>query len=243
MLSRGWEDAGAGLTKYIDMANRCRAWRHGCDDRDSKLCYSKNINSNVLVMPVTGKNSESITELLIQWQQGDDSALDRLSPLIYQELHRLASRAMRREGVGHTLQTTALVNEAFMHLMGSTPSFKNRIHFYKIAARQMRHILVDHARTRCRKKRGQGVKPLPLIENQISQKDNSWVLLELDDALSALGRFDQRKQDIIELHFFAGLTIDETAEFLGISSKTVQRELRLAEAWLQQSIEPRNHET
>ncbi len=209
-------------------------FRNGCS-----LWYAFTKANSVAPMPTDQHPTDNpITQLLKLWQQGDHNALEKLSPLVYQELHRLASYAMRGERPDHTLQPTALVNEALLKLLGSKVCWQDRSHFYTVAARQMRRILVDHARSRQRKKRGQGQRPLTLDESRVSAKNDPSDLIELDDSLSKLAMFDQRKHDIVELHYFAGLSMEETAAVLDISSKTVQRELRLAEAWLYNALEP-----
>lgn len=180
--------------------------------------------------------SEAVTDLLHRVQQGERDALERLSPLVYQELHRIAARCMRGERPGHTLQPTALVHEALLRLVGAEVPWRDRVHFYAVAARQMRHILVDHARSRCRDKRGGDVLHVSLDDTADIAAPERIDLLELDDALKALAAFDQRKHDIIELHYFGGLTVEETALALRVSPKTVQRELRLAEAWLHHAL-------
>lgn len=200
---------------------------------ENSPCYPTSMSDTVVIMPRAAK---PITQLLNRWQQGDAAALEEVSPLVYQELHKLASRAMHREHKGHTLCTTALVNEAMLHLMGSTVSLNDRQHFYHLAARQMRRILVDHARARQRQKRGSGLYAETLDEGKLATTDVHFELLEIDEVLSALADFDQRKHDMVELYYFAGLTMDETARLLGLSAKTVQRELRLAEAWLHHAL-------
>ena len=185
----------------------------------------------------------NITQLLHQWQDGDQQAMDVLCPLIYQELHRLAAHYMHKERAGHTLQTTALVNEAFAKLVDAELPIQNRQHFYRIAARQMRRILVDHARAKHRKKRGENAIHVAIDENRIADTSTEADLIAIDEALNALKAFDPRKHDIIELLYFAGLSHKEVASMLGISQKTVQRELRLAEAWLHDALTtPHYHE-
>lgn len=179
---------------------------------------------------------EAITALLHRVQQGEREALDQVSTLVYQELHRIAARFMRSERPGHTLQTTALVHEALLRLFGADVPWRNRGHFYAVAARQMRRILVDHARHRRRYKRGGNLRPVPLEDAAEVAAPDQMDLVELDEALRALGSVDQRKHDIVELHYFGGLTIDETAGALGVSPKTVQLELRFAEAWLHYAL-------
>lgn len=183
-----------------------------------------------------------ITVLLQQWQKGDVKVLDELSPLVYQELHRIATHYMRGERKTHTLQPTALINEAFLKLLGSNVNWRDRKHFFAIAARQMRHILVDYARTKDRKKRGSDYQRVTYDEDKIPEK-SAISILEIDDALQALNQFDPRKQEMVELYYFGGLKVEEIARYLDISSKTVQRELRMAEAWLQQALYPNEDDT
>jgi RNA polymerase sigma factor (TIGR02999 family) len=185
---------------------------------------------------------EPITALLQQWQKGDAKVLDELSPLVYQELHRIANYYMRSERKNHTLQATALINEAFIKLLGSDVNWHNRKHFYAIAAKQMRHILVDYARAKDRKKRGSDYTRITYEEAIIPEKSKTSIL-EIDDALHALNSFDQRKHDIVELYYFAGLDIKEIARYLDLSSKTIQRELRMAEAWLKNILYPNEDDT
>ena len=185
---------------------------------------------------VMNTSPTNITQLLHQWQDGDQTALDVLSPLIYRELHRLATHYMHRERDGHTLQTTALVNEAFAKLMDSELTIQDRQHFYRIAARQMRRILVDHARTKRRKKRGENAIHVAIDENRITNPSSEIDLIAIDEALQILNNFDSRKHDIVELLYFSGQSHKEVAAMLNISQKTVQRELRLAEAWLHDAL-------
>lgn len=180
---------------------------------------------------------EPITSLLRQWRSGDNAALDKLSPLVYQELHRIAGYFMRRERKSHTLQPTALVNEAFLKLLGSEIDWSDRKHFYAIAAKQMRRILVDHSRARNRKKRGASYLKVTFDENCIAQ-DVSPDILEIDDVLEKLRKLDSRKHDMLELFYFGGLKIEEIARCYELSTKTVQRELRMAEAWLHNTLNP-----
>lgn len=183
-----------------------------------------------------------ITVLLHQWQKGDAKVLDELSPLVYQELHRIANYYMRGERKAHTLQPTALINEAFIKLLGSDINWHDRKHFFAVAARQMRHILVDYARAKDRNKRGSDYQRVTYDENKITEK-STISILEIDDALQALNKFDPRKQEMVELYYFGGLKVEEIARFFDISSKTVQRELRMAEAWLQQALYPNEDDT
>ncbi len=180
-----------------------------------------------------GSKSDDLTVLLRQWSEGGPSAAEAVVPLIYSELHWLAGHYLRKERSEHTLQPTALVNEAWMRLVESnSPDFRDRKHFYAIAARLMRQILVDHARQKLAGKRGGGVKPVELNEALVYSDDSAHEYLALNDALEKLAQADERKAKVIELRFFSGMTIEEIGELLGISISTVMREQRFAEAWL-----------
>lgn len=181
--------------------------------------------------------SAHITQLLSDWQSGNREALDQLTPVIYDELHRLAKHYMRGESMGHTLQATALVNEAYLRLIDSEQPWKNRAHFLGVAAQMMRRILVDHARSRGSAKRGADFTHVDIDDATIITQDNDDVVLGLDDALNKLAKFDERKSRLIELRFFGGLTYEETAEVLSISTTTLDRELRLAKAWLKHELQ------
>ena len=178
-----------------------------------------------------------VTQLLMKWSEGDQTALDQLIPLIYDELHRLAERHLRHERAGHTLQATALVNEAYLRLVDERGvSWQNRAHFYAIAARRMRHILVEHARGRDAAKRGGGQYKLSLSKvDRITPREDV-NLLALDEALQRLAEIDPQKSRIVELRYFGGLTVEETAEVMGISPATVKREWSMARAWLRREI-------
>ncbi|HEX7708808.1 MAG TPA: sigma-70 family RNA polymerase sigma factor [Thermoanaerobaculia bacterium] len=184
-------------------------------------------------------NTADVTELLVNWSRGDKAALDRLMPLIYEEMRRIAARYLRNERSEHTLQPTALVNEAYMRLVGQKDvSWQNRAHFLGVSAEIMRRILVDHARRRQAEKRGGGVD-LVTLDDQIDwpdQKDLS--LLALDDALTLLSELDPQQSKVVELRFFGGLSVEETGEALGISATTVKREWRMARAWLLRQLQP-----
>ena len=181
--------------------------------------------------------AEEITQLLITWSKGDKTALDQLVPLVYPELRRLARIHMRRENPGHTLQTSALINEAYLRLADQQGvNWEDRAHFFAVAARVMRHILVDHARTRNYAKRGGGAPRLPLDEAKALTEQKAAQLVALDDALNDLAALDPRRGQIIELRFFGGLSLDETAEVMKVSPSTVQREWRAAKAWLRRSM-------
>ena len=172
-----------------------------------------------------------MTKLLRQWSAGNKEALDELMPLVYDQLRKLASRCLASERPGHTLRATALVNEAYLRLVDSGMDFNDRVHFFAVAARLLRQILVDHARTHNRQKRGGGVQNLTLDE-AILVAHGQPGLLELDEALQRLAANDPRKSEVVELLYFGGLTYDEAAAALGISTATVHRELRMAKAWL-----------
>jgi len=180
---------------------------------------------------------QEITQLLMNWSQGDKAALDQLVPLVYPELRRLAKRHMDREDPAHTLQTSALINEAYLKLVDQqNVEWQNRAHFFAVAAQVMRHILVDHARTRNYAKRGGGAPKLPLDEAAALTEQRAGQLIALDDALRDLAALDERKSQIIELRFFGGLSLEETAEVMKISPSTVQREWRAAKAWLHHTM-------
>lgn len=181
--------------------------------------------------------TQEVTQLLVDWSNGDRAALDKLLPLVNAELRRLAARYMRRENPGHTLQTSALVNEAYLRLINQQHvRWQNRAHFFGIAAQLMRRILIDHARKGQYAKRGGGALKVSLDEAAATTEACAAELLAVDEALERLTVMDARKGRIVELRFFGGLTEDETAEVLGISSPTVQREWRAAKAWLQRML-------
>jgi RNA polymerase sigma-70 factor (ECF subfamily) len=177
-----------------------------------------------------------VTALLQEWSNGDKLALDKLAPIVYSELRRLARRYMRGERTGITLQTTALVNEAYMRLVDcNRMRFKDRVHFFAISAEFMRRILVDHARRR-NLKRGAGLQHISLDEVALIVPDRDDDLVMLDDAMLALARFDSRKAHVVELRFFGGLSVEETAEVLNISPITVMRDWSSARAWLYREL-------
>jgi RNA polymerase sigma-70 factor, ECF subfamily len=183
--------------------------------------------------------SEPVTELLLRWSAGERDCLDELIPFMEKELRVIAHRHMRRERLGHTLQTTALVNEAWLKLVDqSRANWRNRIQFLGVAAGLMRHILVDHARAVCRGKRGGGAAHLPLDEGLVVSPAKSASLVALDDALQELARIDPRKVQVIELRYFGGLDVEETAEVLGVHPNTVIRDWSLAKAWLKRELSP-----
>jgi len=180
--------------------------------------------------------SLQVTQLLNNWSNGDQAARDQLMTLVYEELHWLAHQYMKRERPGHTLQTSALVNEAFVKLVDQRDvHWQNRAHFFGIAAQLMRRILVDHARSRQSAKRGGG-RPVPLDEALTVSNERSTQVLALDEALNGLAVVDERKTRIVELRFFAGLSIEETAGVLAVSPGTVMRDWTLAKAWLRREM-------
>jgi RNA polymerase sigma factor (TIGR02999 family) len=174
-----------------------------------------------------------VTQLLVAWGRGEEAALEHLVPLVEAELHRIANRCMRGERMGHTLQATALVNEAYVRLVDVRRiQWQDRAHFLSMSARLMRRVLVDHARTRGYQKRGGGALRVTLVEGLAVSNAPGCDLVALDDALTALAAFDERKSRIVELRFFAGLTVRETASVLEVSVDTVMRDWKLAKAWL-----------
>ncbi|HWX39700.1 MAG TPA: sigma-70 family RNA polymerase sigma factor [Blastocatellia bacterium] len=182
---------------------------------------------------------DEVTRLLVAWSNGDKAALDKLMPAVYQELRRLARRYMRQERPGHTLQTTALVNEAYMRLINyERMRWQDRAHFFAAAAQVMRRILIDHARSHLYQKRGGGARKVSLDQAAELSVERSSELVAVDLALEELAALDPRKSKIVELRFFGGLSEEEIAEVLGISTPTVQREWRKAKAWLHRAIEP-----
>jgi RNA polymerase sigma-70 factor (ECF subfamily) len=179
-----------------------------------------------------------VTQLLKDWSGGDPEALDRLIPIVYAELRAIAARYLRRERRDHTLQPTALVNEAYLRLIDQKQvQWQNRAHFIGVAAQMMRRILVDHAKSHNRAKRGGGAQRVSLDEAMAVSDERATDLLELDSALTALATFDDRKSRVVEMRYFGGLTVEETAEVLKVSEMTVAREWKLAKAWLYTHIE------
>ncbi|MDQ5845517.1 MAG: sigma-70 family RNA polymerase sigma factor [Acidobacteriota bacterium] len=177
--------------------------------------------------------AEDLTGLLIEWREGDPSALEKLTPLVYDELRRIAHRYMQRERNGHTLQTTALVNEAYLRLAGQQKiQWQSRAHFFAVSAQVMRHILIDHARRRHYAKRGGEASQVQLEDTAAMSQQRAAELVALDDALDELANLDPRKARVVELRYFGGLSLEETAEVLEISVMTVRRDWRAAKAWL-----------
>jgi RNA polymerase sigma factor (TIGR02999 family) len=178
-------------------------------------------------------SSQRVTQALHAWNRGDEAALHDLIPLIYKELRQRAHRYMGRERQGHSLQTTALINEAYLRLVGSAPvTWESRNHFFAIAARMMRRILVDRARARRSLKRGGEVRAVSFDEDLLVAGPPRRDLVALDDALHALAGLDARKARVVEMRFFGGLSVEETAEVLGVSTQTVLRDWKLAKVWL-----------
>jgi RNA polymerase sigma factor (TIGR02999 family) len=183
--------------------------------------------------PVTVPSQQDVTRLLVRLTEGDRGVLDELLPVVYGELRKLASSYLRRERVGHTLQPTALVHEAYMRLVDQTQvQWQNRAHFFGVAAQMMRRILVDHARAHEAEKRGGEFQKLSLDENIDVSGERDVNLVALDDALNLLAEIDPQKMKVVELRFFGGLSVEETAEVLGVSAPTVKRQWRMAKAWL-----------
>ena len=176
-----------------------------------------------------------VTELLVRWRDGDPEALDELLPIVYEELHRIAARLMRSERSNHTLQPTALIHEAFGRLVGAEIAWQDRTHFYAISARTMRRVLVDYANARASKKRGGGAIRITMHDS-FRTASPSEDLLALDQLLERLADQDRRKSELVELHYFGGLSYQELAEALELSLATVHRELRLAKAWLYREL-------
>src|SRR5437870_4667487 len=189
------------------------------------------------VMDMPSVSQQRVTELLAHWSQGDDAALAELTPLVYEELRRLAHRQMAGERPDHTLQTTALVNEAYLRLADQTnPRWQNRAHFFAVAARAMRQILVSYARSQRAQKRGGGALKVDLDEAALISPEQTEAILDLNDALERLAMLDSRTAHVVELRFFGGLNQDEMAEVLKISPVTVRRDWVFAKAWLYKEL-------
>jgi len=184
-------------------------------------------------MTTPSRSAQEVTQLLGDWSSGDERALEKLIPLVQPELHRLAHHYMSRERAGHTLQTTALLNEAYLQLTDKTqPSWQNRTHFMAVAAQLMRRIMVDHARARHALKRGAGAIRVTLDETAWVTQERAEELLALDEALEKLAEFDRRRCEIVEMRYFGGLTVEEIADVLKVHPNTVMRDWRAAKAWL-----------
>jgi RNA polymerase sigma factor (TIGR02999 family) len=181
--------------------------------------------------------SSEVTKLLSEWSRGNQAALDELTPLVYADLRLRARNYLRNERPDHTLQPTALIHEAYLRLISDKPpDWKDRFHFFAVASRVMRQILVDHARRHLAGKRGSGIADVSLEEAYAPSTSQNDELIALDDALARLAAFDERKCRIVEMRYFGGCTVEETAEALGVSGITVMREMRLAEAWLRREM-------
>src|SRR5438105_382830 len=186
---------------------------------------------------MAGTSPQEVTRLLLDWSNGNQAALDKLMPLVDRELNRLAHHYMRRENPNHTLQTTALVNEAYLKLIDQKHvHWKNRAHFFALSAQLMRRILVDHARRRQYAKRGGGAQRISFDETMVVSHERGADLITLDEALDKLAAIDPRKSKVVELRFFGGLSVEETAEALHISPVTVKRDWSMAKAWLYNSL-------
>lgn len=177
-----------------------------------------------------------ITELLLDWNAGSQSALNELAPLIYDELHRLAKRAFSQERAGHTLQPTVLVHEVFGNLVDAKVDWQGRAHFYALVARMMRRMLVNYANARLAQKRGGDNVRVTLIDDHTADGNSDAELVDLDEAISALHEADERKADLIQLQYFGGLSFQELSEVTGLSTSTLDRELRFARAWLKDRL-------
>jgi RNA polymerase sigma-70 factor, ECF subfamily len=194
---------------------------------------SQRLQKNLMDTPTPNE----ITTQLLAWNRGDAAALERLIPAVYQELRHMAERYLRQENSGHTLQPTALVHEAYLRLIDQTQvEWHNRAHFFGVAAQMMRRILVDHAKTKHRAKRGGDATKLSLDEALNYGQERAPELLALDDALQGLAAFDERKSRVVELRYFGGLSVEETAQVLDISAQTVMRDWNMAKAWLYQQL-------
>lgn len=200
-----------------------------------RACYNLQCRTAGMTTPLSTR--QEVTQLLGEWSGGDEGALEKLVPLVQPELHRLAHHYMSRERAGHTLQTTAILNEAYLRLVDDTkPVWQGRSHFIAAAAQLMRRIMVDHARERQSLKRGGGALKVTLDEAALVTEARSQELLDLDEALERLAVQDARKSQIVELRYFGGLTVEETAEFLKLSQRTVEREWTMAKAWLYREL-------
>ena len=189
------------------------------------------------MMTVAKPGEGNLTELLHDWCEGDKAALDRLTPLVYDELRRIAHRYVQREREGHTLQTTALVNEAYLRLAGQQKvAWQNRAHFFAVTAQVMRHILIDHARRRRYVKHGGEIQQVSIEDASVMTEQRAADLIALDEALVELAKLDPRKSRVVELRYFGGLSLEETAEVVDVSLMTVRRDWRAAKAWLYKRV-------
>lgn len=187
--------------------------------------------------------SHEVTQLLMDWSNGDQAALDQLMPLVYGELRQIARRYMARQNPGHTLQTTALINEAYLKLVNQQDKhFQNRAHFFGVAAQAMRHILVDYARSKQYGKRGGGVPVVALDGAMTVSEERAAELVALDDALKQLAKVDERKCRVVELRYFGGLSVTETAQVLNVSEITIIRDWNMAKSWLHRELSNRDND-
>lgn len=230
------------MVKYLFMTNLILTGKFGPHSLTRRfvansLTGGKNVEFRLILDRM--RSAEGITELLIDWGKGDQAALEKLMPLVYNELRRLASNYLRRERANHTLQPTALVNEAYLRLIDQrNAKWQNRAHFFGISAQLMRRILVDHARQHQAAKRGGSKQQrLSITSAEKLVKQPEVDLLALNEALDELTLMDPQQAQIVELKFFGGLSIDETAEVLGISHATVERDWKMARAWLRRQLE------
>ncbi len=186
-------------------------------------------------MPTTPKQ---VTQLLVNWKLGDARALDQLMPLVYQELRKLAARYLRGERVNHTLEPTALLHEAYIRMIDQEmPAWQNRAHFFGVAARLMRQILVDNARNKKASKRGASLQRISLSDARVPDDSDRPTVLALDEALTRLAAFDERKARVIEMRVFGGMSVEDTALALGVSAPTIKRDMRFAQAWLRRELQ------
>jgi RNA polymerase sigma-70 factor, ECF subfamily len=184
---------------------------------------------------------DNLTDLLNMWSDGDETALEKLIPHVERELHRIAHHHMRREDGTHTLQTTALVNEAYLKLIDQNVRWRNRAHFFAIASQLMRRVLLDHARTQLRAKRGGGVQHITLTDAVARTDEPSVDLLALDRALDKLAKMDSQKSKIVEMRYFGGLSVEEVAEVLKLAPSTIARHWAMAKAWLRREMEAKTY--
>jgi RNA polymerase sigma-70 factor (ECF subfamily) len=233
----------SGFVDPLDIATIFAGWYHrreffsgdfdSAGPLDAALFHILVGNRFSLHCRVMSALTHEITELLLSWSNGDKTALEELTPLVYPELRRLARHYMQRERSAHTLQTSALINEAYLRIVDQQKvEWHDRAHFFAVAAQVMRHILIDYARRHTRAKRGAGVTHVPLTETATVTRERAAEFVALDDALNRLAQIDPRKSQIIELKFFGGLTMEEIAEVLKLSTITIKREWRSARAWL-----------
>src|SRR5262245_51895556 len=233
-LTRHLQQTQARVSRLIDSV--CAKWPNWISSPALRSTHLDALPGETMAT----SSPHDVTRLLLAWRNGDEQALEKLTAQVYDELRRLAARYLRRERTDHTLQATALVNEAYLQLIGQQEmDWQNRAHFIGVAAHLMRKILVDHARAHAAAKRGKGEQALPLDEAIEVPGKTSPDVLALDDALKDLARVDERKSQVIELRYFGGLSMEETAEVTGLSVATIRREMRMAEAWLGRHIQKR----